>query len=403
MCIRDSFLSVAAAVFLGVLGYSMYRVARPESRGELGATLSVAEVMGEGGEAGFARAREPRPFRFPEDHGPHPEHRTEWWYITGNLEGPGNEPYGFQFTLFRSTLDPKPRESVSAWATNQVYMGHLALTDGASRTFRAFERFSRGGLGLAGAQARPFRVWLEDWVLEETGFSADAIFPIRLEAGEGETKLSLLLTPAKPMVLQGEDGLSQKGSEPGNASYYYSYTRLETEGTVSVQGKEVPVRGLAWMDREWSTSALSQGQVGWDWFALQLSDGTDLMYYQLRLEDGTADPLSKGVLVDEAGGSRLLSSEMVDLTVQNRWRSSLDGTEYPSGWRLEIPDEGIDLQVTPLIPDQELELTFRYWEGSVTVRGTVDGRPVDGRGYVELTGYSDVDGESRTSMGRATG
>jgi predicted secreted hydrolase len=190
------------------------------------------------------------------------------------------------------------------------------------------------------------------------------------------------------MVLQGEDGFSRKGPEAGNASYYYSYTRLQASGRIWLDGVATQVTGLAWMDREWSTSVLSEGQVGWDWFALQLSDGRDLMYYQLRLQDGSPHPLSDGVLVSETGEAQHLSAAGVRLTVVDRWESPLDGAVYPSGWRLELLDRSIDLEIRPLIPDQELDLTFRYWEGAVSVRGMGPEGPVQGRGYVELTGYA---------------
>ncbi|MFC1659892.1 lipocalin-like domain-containing protein [Gemmatimonadota bacterium] len=371
---------------LGRLGLPL---ADPEDPDLVRTRLSVSEILGGSPVDGFARALKPRPFAFPLDHGPHLDYRTEWWYLTGNLMGSNGELYGFQFTIFRSALDPEAPSGGSPWATNQVYMGHLALTDLGSRTFDAFERFSRGAQGLAGSQAEPFRVWLEDWVLEGRG---DGLFPLRLAASEGDRGLSLVLTPEKPLVLQGDEGHSQKGPEAGNASFYYSYTRLATTGTVTVEGREVPVQGTAWFDREWSTSAISGNQVGWDWFALQLSDGRDLMYYQIRRADGSPDPLSKGVLVDGQGGVTNFGSELLELEVRESWESPEDGTLYPSRWCLAIPEEDIKLEVTPLIPNQELNLTFRYWEGAVAVRGTANGTSVEGRGYVELTGYADNQG-----------
>jgi predicted secreted hydrolase len=297
-------------------------------------------------------------------------------------------------------------------------MGHLAITDGAGGRFHAFERFSRGALELAGAAWDPFRVWLEDWELRGPvegpsalaeplrGASGMEIFPLRLRALEEGVGLDLSFLPAKPMVLQGEQGLSQKGPEPGNASYYYAFTRLSASGVLVLGPDTIPVRGSAWMDREWSTSALSQGQVGWDWFALQLEDGYDLMYYQLRREDGSADPLSKGSLVDPTGAMSSLRQGDVALEVLEVWRSPLDGAGYPARWRISVPDREMTLEVTPLMPHQELDLTFRYWEGAVRVVGTREGRPVVGRGYVELTGYGveagegpEVRGMGRTGSG----
>ncbi len=386
-------LAVVLALVLAAV-YGWLRTSDGSTGEDLRTTLTVADVLGGAPDSAYARATEPRPFRFPEDHGPHPDFRTEWWYLTGNLEGPEGEPYGFQFTLFRSAVTPTPPSGPSAWATNQVYMGHFAVTDGRARTFHAFERFSRQALGLAGATASPFRVWLEDWELAEGGGSAPGsdIFPLTLRAAEDDVTLELELSPLKPMVLQGEEGLSQKGAAPGNASYYYSFTRLDARGRLTLDAGDLPVTGTAWMDREWSTSALSRGQVGWDWFALQMDDGRELMYYQLRLADGSPDPLSKGVLVGAADGAvpvRPLSSDQVQLEVLGWWRSPMDGAEYPGAWRLTVPEEELELEIRPLIPDQELEVTFRYWEGAVEVEGTRAGEAVSGRGYVELTGYAE--------------
>ena len=185
-------------------------------------------------------------------------------------------------------------------------MGHFALTDVADNRHYHFERFSRGALGLAGAQATPFRVWLEDWAL--TGAEAD-LFPLRLRAREGDIALDLTLDAGKPVVLQGDRGLSQKSAEAGNASYYYSHTRMPTQGTVSIGGRNFTVSGASWLDREWSTSALGPDQSGWDWFALQLDDGRELMFYRLRRKDGGMDSFSTGTLVEADGQTRRLRSE----------------------------------------------------------------------------------------------
>lgn len=370
------------------------------------ATLSLEETLGGADTAGYARAVEPRPFLFPDDHGPHPAFRNEWWYVTGNLAAADGRALGFHFTLFRTSLSPSPREGSSAWATNQAYMAHFALTDAEGRRFHASERFARGALGLAGARARPFRVWLEDWELasEERGTAeapppasdsrpwagdAGGIFPLRLRAAGDGVAVDLLLEEGKPPVLQGEGGLSRKGSEPGNASYYYSHTRMPASGSVILGADTLRTTGLAWLDREWSTSALSEGQVGWDWFALQLDHGWELMIYALRRADGSPHPLSDGVLVDpEGNATRLRWGEDVRVRVTGRWSSPLDGAVHPSGWTVEIPARGWSLEVRPVLADQELDLAFRYWEGAVTVVGEAGGRPVVGRGYVELTGYA---------------
>ncbi|MGD8600162.1 MAG: lipocalin-like domain-containing protein [Gemmatimonadota bacterium] len=359
----------------------------PDASPNARSRLSLVETLAGADTVGYSRAFEPRTFDFPADHGPHPDFRTEWWYVTGNLESEAGRDFGFQFTIFRNALAPDASASPSAWSTRQAYMGHFTVTDVQDGRFHAFERFARGAAGLAGAEAPPLRVWLEDWALEAEGATT---FPLRLRAEEDDVALSLELSRGKPAVQQGDRGLSQKGPEPGNASYYYSQTRMPASGTLVVEADTFAVRGSAWLDREWSTSALSDGQVGWDWFALQLDDGWDLMVYRLRRADGSADPLSDGVLVDPEG-RRVALGWGTDITMESTgtWTSPLDGAVYPSGWRIAVPARGWDLRVEPRIRDQELDVSFRYWEGAVSVDGVGEGgRSVDGRGYVELTGYA---------------
>lgn len=396
--------AVAALAVLAVVGLQWLRLtgtrAEPGPRGG----LSLAEALGTGDTTGYARAYEPRPFAFPKDHGPHPDFRTEWWYFTGNLEADDGALFGFQLTVFRSALAPRTTTAgrTSAWATNQVYMAHLAVTDVAARRFYAFGRFARGAAGLAGAQATPFRVWVEDWSARSAheptppssqrgeagrGVPAHATFPLRLRAAEADIAIDLVLERGKPIVLNGDRGLSRKGPEPGNASYYYSLTRMPTIGTLRIGGSTHRVHGASWMDREWSTSGLGTDLAGWDWFAVQLDDDTDLMIYQLRREDGSASPFSGGTYVDANGRARSLAVGDVRIDVVDHWSSPRDGTRYPSRWRLRVPSEKIDVEVTPLIADQELNLSIRYWEGTASVDGERAGRHVRGRAYVELVGY----------------
>jgi predicted secreted hydrolase len=349
----------------------------------------VTALLGGEDPAGFARAQIPRDFRFPDDHGPHPGFRHEWWYVTGNLRTPGGRRFGYQLTFFRFALSPAPTDRESRWAANQAYMAHFAVTDAEGSRFRHFERTGRGALGLAGATARPFRVWLDDWSAE--GGKASTL-PIRLRAREGKVSVDLLLNTARPIVLQGDRGLSRKGASPGNASYYYSMTRLSTRGNVQVEDETFSVEGNSWLDREWGTSSLERGQAGWDWLALQLSDGRDLMFYRLRREDGETDPFSAGTLVLPDGSSQPLSSGDVRIEVLDSWRSPESGARYPARWRLLVPSEELELEVVPRVADQELRTAVRYWEGAVGVRGTSRGGPVEGDGYVELTGYGETGG-----------
>ncbi|HWM94887.1 MAG TPA: lipocalin-like domain-containing protein [Thermoanaerobaculia bacterium] len=347
------------------------------------ASLSVAGALRSDDNQGYARAIEPREFSFPKDHGPHPEFRTEWWYYTGNLSTQEGRRFGFQLTFFRSAFAPSMPERSSKWATRQAYLAHFTVSDIDGGRFHSFERWSRGALGLAGSRGEPFRVWLEDW-------SAEGDSTMRLRAAEDGIALDLVLQPGKPPVLQGVRGLSQKSAEPGNASYYYSLTRMPASGTVSLGNERFAVSGLAWMDREWSTSSLGQDQVGWDWFALQLGDGQDLMLYQLRRKDGTPDPASKGTLVGPRGESRHLDLQDFELEVTDWWESPRSGARYPAGWRLRIPSGNLDLRIEPLLAGQELDVSFQYWEGAVRVEGASRGQPVRGRGYVEMTGYTEA-------------
>jgi predicted secreted hydrolase len=361
----------------------------PKAVSEPAARLTLSQTLGQPADPGFARALEPRPFLFPQDHGPHPEFAAEWWYYTGNLEAKNGRRYGFQLTFFRFGLTPKPAERRSAWATSNIYMAHFALSEIGAGRFTAFERLSRGGAGLAGSQADPFRVWLDDWSADGPGPDGT---PMRLRAAQDGLAIDLTLQAGKPPVLQGDRGLSQKSAEPGNASYYYSLTRMPIEGRIRTADGEAQVTGLGWMDREWSTSALAADQVGWDWFALQLDDGRELMYYRMRLRDGSDDPYSSGVFVAQDGIGTRLRREDVRLEATGTWQSRHSGATYPSGWRLQIPGESLDLQIAPAIQDQELPLTLAYWEGAVQITGTTEGTPISGRGYVELTGYADRGG-----------
>lgn len=361
------------------------------------APLDVADVLGGGSSAGYARALEPVIFDFPRDHGPHPDFRNEWWYFTGNLHDDEGGRYGYQLTVFRSALAPVGTERASAWATRQVYMAHLAVGDERSGTFQARDRFARGAAGLAGAAGDPLRVWLEDWEIAglapagpgERGVlpgGSVQLPPVRLRAGEGEIAIDLILEADRPMVLNGAAGLSQKGPSPGNASYYYSAPRLGTRGTVTSGGRRVEVVGTSWLDREWSTSALEGAQVGWDWFALHLSDGRDLMIYLLRQRDGTVSPQSAGTLIGADGTAEHLDLDGIEIDVLDRWRSPA-GVTYPSRWALRIPSAAIVLEIVPMLADQELDVAFRYWEGAVFGDGESEGEPVEVEGFVELTGY----------------
>ena len=333
---------------------------------------------------GFARALKPKEFIFPPDHGPHNPYRSEWWYFTGNLKNPQGRQFGYELTFFRFALKASVPESKSAWRGNQLYMAHLSLTDVEKGRFYTDERFSRAGNDLAGASTKKYHVWLYDWSAKTEG---EADFPLRLQAQSDGFAIDLLLTSQKSYVLQGDRGLSQKSREPGNASYYYSYPRLETEGAVTVAGDKFSVTGASWMDREWSTSALSDEQSGWDWFALQLSDNTELMFFQLRRKDGQPDRNGSGSFILADNTKIALQEHDVAIKILDTWKSPHSKITYPSHWLVTVPAQGLEVEVVPLINDQELNVSYRYWEGAVSVKGTKNGKLISGQGYVELAGY----------------
>jgi predicted secreted hydrolase len=380
------------------------------------AAVSVTAALGGAADTGYARATEPRSFRFPADHGPHPGYRTEWWYFTGNVTTAEGRSFGYQLTFFRTALAPErpgdePR--ASAWATRQLYMAHFAVSDTAGRGFHPYGRFARGALGLAGATAEPFRVWTDDWSVESAPVGGERrggvqvvshaqrpMWPLRLHAVERDVAVDLSVERGKPIVLQGDRGLSRKGPGEGNASYYYSLTRMPTRGTISIGQERFAVEGLSWMDREWSTSALGD-RVGWDWFALQLGDGRDVMFYRLRRADGATDRFSAGTVVTAEGQGRSLTADDVRVETLDWWTSPRGGVRYPARWRVTIPAELVDVEVVPRLADQELLEPVRYWEGAVQVRSLGPGpsaaegsqaRPgsIAGSGYVELVGYDEA-------------
>lgn len=336
--------------------------------------------------AEFALVRPGREYRFPRDHAAHPEFKTEWWYYTGHLTTDTGKPFGYQLTFFRVGLGPPRPGATSAWAAPVVFFAHLALTDIDGNRFVFREKSGRGALGIAGAETDRYRVWIDDWQGELAGESH------RLQARDPEVGLELILTPEKPPVIHGEDGISRKAAGEGFASHYYSLTRMATRGVLSYQGQTQAITGMSWMDHEFSSSQLAPSQTGWDWFSLQLSDGSDLMLYLLRHRDGSLAPHSSGTLVDPQGGPRHLKLGDFQVEATGTWTSPRSGAVYPAGWRLSLPGAGYTLTLTPSVVDQELvtaaSTRVTYWEGSVRVTGEQRGQKISGQGYVELTGYA---------------
>jgi len=327
-----------------------------------------------------------RVFKFPRDHGAHPQYKTEWWYYTGHLRAKEGESFGYQLTFFRAGLRKPDPGARSAWALHTVYFAHLALTDVNMRTFTFREKADRGALGLAGAAVGKLKVWVDSWQAEIKGNTH------HLTAKDEGLRLDLALTPTKPPALHGERGFSRKAAKGDGASYYYSLTRMDTRGRVRLGERDLEVTGSSWMDHEFFTQSLAPNLAGWDWFALQLDDGWEVMLYLLRHQDGSIDAASSGTLIDPRGQARRLKLSDFKLTPTNTWKSPHSQAAYPGGWKLEIPSAGYSLTLTPTLADQEIRAGeaggVTYWEGQIKAQGQRHQKPISGLGYAELTGYA---------------
>lgn len=318
-------------------------------------------------------------YGFPRDHHTHPEFKTEWWYFTGNLFDENGRRFGYELTFFRQGIIPVPQRNAerSRFVANDLKFAHFTITDASGRRFRFDEKASRGAFDDAGFDGGDVLAWIDDWSLRFDG-------NFKLSAKSTEVALALMLTPAKPPVIHGENGLSAKATEEGHASQYYSITRLTSLGTLKLQGKELKVRGPSWFDHEWATNQLAPHQVGWNWLCVQFANNTELMLYQMRRDDGSFDPASSGTLVAADGSSTHLSSGEFSMVSSEFWKSEKTGAVYPIGWRVRVPSRGIDIAVQSVLKDQELALApLIYWEGAVDVSGSAKGV-----GYLELTGYA---------------
>jgi predicted secreted hydrolase len=348
--------------------------------------LVLSGLLQAASDTGWLYAAAGRAIVLPADHVSHPDYRLEWWYYTGNLDASDGRRFGYQLTFFRVGIDPQP-VNPSAWTVRDLYMAHFTVTDASRGTFHAAELLSRKGIGWAGARTDTYSVWNDGWSVRlDRGVH-------RLEAADRTTgtRLSLSVEEGKEATLNGDGGFSQKGQETGNASYYYSLTRMPTHGTITVAGQEVHVRGSSWMDHEFGTSLLERGQTGWDWFSLQLDDGSDVMLYRLRRTDGSMDPHSSGTASDTAGRSHRIDLERATFTPRRTWRSPATSATYPVEWRVSVPSAALELTVRAIVDGQELAglpSGVAYWEGAIDVEGTRAGRTVRGRGYLEMTGYA---------------
>lgn len=334
----------------------------------------------------YKLAAPPYEFQFPRDHASHPDYRTEWWYYTGHLSS-GDRTFGYELTFFQVGINPIRRISGSQWSLHTMFFAHFAITDEDGGTFYYTENISRPALNMAGAHEDRYRVWVGKWF---AALLADESTH-RLHAQSAKAAIALDLIPAKPPVVHGFNGVSQKAEGKGQASHYYSMTRMETTGTLTLNGEDYLVSGLSWMDHEFGTNQLTSQQKGWDWFSIQLDNNRELMLYVLRLKDGAIEPASSGTVVHGDGTWTHLELSAYSIEHTGVWNSpKTDGT-YPSGWMIRVPGEDMELRVTPTVKDQELVtgsiVGVTYWEGSVRIEGRDQGKPVTGSGYVELTGY----------------
>jgi predicted secreted hydrolase len=336
--------------------------------------------------AAFAVATAPYTFHFPADHGSHPSYQTEWWYFTGHLKAADGRKFGYEITFFRARVRPQDVAraqrilGTSRWRGDQVYAAHFALTDQQGGKFFHAERVARSALGLGAAAVGKLAVNVDTWSLNG--------FPMKLHADDGDTRLDLTQQPLKPPAVHGHDGLFRKGACASCASHYYSFSRLHTQGALTYAGKTLTVSGTSWMDHEFGSNQLLSEETGWDWLSLQLDDGRELMIYLFRRPDNSIEPQSSGSLIERDGRVRPLSLSQFTVTATSRWRSPATHASYPGSWRVRVPSASLDLNVTPVLANQELVLRSSpsYWEGAADVRDAATNRP-RGQGYVELTGY----------------
>lgn len=338
-----------------------------------------------GGARRYCVAKRGYQFEFPRDHFSHPCYRTEWWYLTGNLSTAKGRRFGYQLTFFREAVD-NPYTNPSRWRVDDLYLAHFAITDIAGKDFFYMQRISRAGIGLAGADADAQRIWNGPWSATVDGATWT------LQAADGKNEIQLKMKSLKSPAIQGTNGISQKADGAGNASHYYSLTRIETNGELRFQGTAYTVSGLSWMDHEFSTSQLASEQIGWDWISLQMEDGTEWMLFQLRRKDGSLDAHSAGSFVDKQGRVEVLTASDFEMKPLEEWTSLATGARYPIQWRIRVLGRGLDLVITATLPQQELltkqSTGVNYWEGSIEAQGTLQGKPANGRGYLEMTGYA---------------
>ena len=316
--------------------------------------------------------------RFPQDHGAHPEFRTEWWYITGWLQSAKQAAFGFQVTFFRTRLELE-HDNPSTFTPHQLVIAHAAISDRRLGRLRHDQRIARQGFGLAAAETGRTRVWIDDWSLEQQGGAFRAAIPAR------EFAFDFSIAPTQPLLLNGNGGFSRKGPRPEAASYYYSLPQLRVSGTLSHEGRSDAVTGHAWLDHEWSSSYLEPEAAGWDWIGINADDGGALMAFRMRGRDGSVR-WAGATYRSRDGKVRVFNPGEIAFTPRRTWRSPRTGATYPVV--MEVRVGAIELAIEPWFDDQENDAQLStgtiYWEGAV--RASRAGHPF-GQGYLELTGY----------------
>lgn len=365
---------VFGCLVFGMFGLSLPGCSPPQEPDK----IPIAQALSAPGAGDcFQRATTPGAIEFPRDLGPHDMFQTEWWYYTGNLKTSSGRHFGYQLTFFRRALSCEPVTGDSQWRTRQMYFAHFAVTDTQDNAFYSDQRMNRQSLGIAGAQSRPYGVWIDDWQAKQANGGL-----VLLARGE-KTRIRLHLTASKPPILQGVQGLSPKGPEKSNASHYYSLPRLETQGVLEIGPNRYTVRGHSWFDHEWSTQALDTDVAGWDWFSVHLDNGQDLMVCQIRKADGTPNGYGFGSISFPDNTHKILGPDDFSLHTQEYWTSPATGRRYPGKWTLTLPGLGLSLAILPVIQNQEHTHMLTYWEGAARF----EGKGIRGLGYVELTGY----------------
>lgn len=348
---------------------------------------------------GFAIPQPGRQFLFPRDHGSHPEFAIEWWYVTGHLTASNQLQYGFQATFFRRALakpGPPVGPTSSTFGNDQIYLAHMALLEKDTGTFHYQERLNRAGWDAMAATST-LDVRNGNWSLrlspEKSKLKGYEVFELQFTVGP-DVSLMLELTPKKPLVVFGKNGVSRKAADPSSSSHYLTYPRLASHGVLNLAEINATVEGEAWMDHEFSSSQLGTGQVGWDWLCLQLNDGRELMAYRMRRADGTTDPFSTVAWIDLQSTARHIGPDQFTWTTLQYWHSNKTSSNYPSSVKVEAKNpasgkkEVFNLQ--PIVLDQELTGNIggvAYWEGACSVLD--ENKNKIGKAYMELTGYTE--------------